>query len=163
MFKTSLFSSSDTNFPALGIDKPQNIKMDQTDDFWRSSTHGKAICKSILTVRRKWREKTCKNLGWRRIWKANTARMYSVRSSQPTASLVHQKCRLQTQNCQEIIRVGSSHLLRSSVQCSRNSSACCSWIHHLATKAAPWSTGFWNILTCQQCWLVKEPHKADYS
>lgn len=31
MFKTSLFSSSDTNFPALGIDKPQNIKMDQTD------------------------------------------------------------------------------------------------------------------------------------
>lgn len=33
---------------------------------------------------------------------------------------------LQTQNCQEIICVGFSHLFRSSVQYSHNSSACCS-------------------------------------
>lgn len=33
MFKASLFSSSDTNFSALGIDKPQNIKRDQKDNF----------------------------------------------------------------------------------------------------------------------------------
>lgn len=33
MFKASVFSSSDTNFSALGNDKPQNIERAQKDNF----------------------------------------------------------------------------------------------------------------------------------